>query len=430
MTSDTRAASAPDPVTGQGRTPLGRGLNLFGVGVVAVALVTQAPDRPVLVVVLGGAAVGLWLTSSFVRDRAVRLACLVAMLVLGAATTGATSGLLIAPVIAAVVALEGDEHLRAWVGLAAAGLAAGIDLVIAAVTAASVGFLFATLGGIALALLGGYSRRQNRTAARQRDEIAAERLAAEREQERNALLADRARAARDVHDVLAHSLGGLVLQLDAVEALLEAGRTADAARRAGDARRLAADGLAEARRAVATLRDPGVEDAVGPVPEDAVGPVPEDAVGPVPEVRQDTSRPGGAVPVAHPAAVPQSPGSGTLAALVEAHRSFGGAVTVHGDVALAAVDARHRATLVAATREALSNARRHAPGAPVDLEIAEADGTVVVTVSNPVAVTGHGLVGIRERFADLRDASSVDVGAAGDDFVVAMRVPAAGVVAP
>ena len=98
-------------------------------------------------------------------------------------------------------------------------------------------------------MLVGFSRRQVRIDRRRR------RREAEREQQRARLLADRSRAARDIHDVLAHSLGGLVLQLDAVEALLEAGRVDEATRRAGDARALAADGLAEARRAVHALRD-------------------------------------------------------------------------------------------------------------------------------------------------------------------------------
>ena len=184
-----------------------------------------------------------------------------------------------------------------------------------------------------LGVLVGFSRRQVRLAELQARQ-------AERDQQRAELLADRSRAARDVHDVLAHSLGGLVLQLDAVEALLEAGRVEDATRRAADARTLAVDGLAEARRAVRALRE-------------------DDPAPPRPTCRSRTEPPG------RRRAGTAATG---LAPLVDAHRSFGGELHVDGDLTLAALDPAHRAAVVAATREALSNARRHAPGRPVTLQ--------------------------------------------------------------
>jgi signal transduction histidine kinase len=93
-----------------------------------------------------------------------------------------------------------------------------------------------------------------------RSEEAELRLAdTERAAEEHALavrLAERANAAREIHDILAHSLGALVLQLDAVEALL--GREPADVERAlplvGRARLLAAEGLNESRRAVGSLR--------------------------------------------------------------------------------------------------------------------------------------------------------------------------------
>src|SRR6185312_3428342 len=112
--------------------------------------------------------------------------------------------------------------------------------------------------GLIVAILVGVSRRQARTG------VARERALLE-ERARTAALAERSRIARDIHDVLAHSLGGLVLQLDAVDALLESGKTAEAAGRVKAARGLAADGLDEARRAVDALRDPDTADLAGAI---------------------------------------------------------------------------------------------------------------------------------------------------------------------
>ena len=83
------------------------------------------------------------------------------------------------------------------------------------------------------------------------------------------LLAQRQSVARDIHDVLAHSLGGLVIQLDAVEALLESGDVDAARSRVADARALAASGLGEARRAVDALRDPDARPADPRPPDQA-----------------------------------------------------------------------------------------------------------------------------------------------------------------
>jgi signal transduction histidine kinase len=71
-----------------------------------------------------------------------------------------------------------------------------------------------------------------------------------------AALAERARLAREVHDILAHSLSGLVLALDTAELL---GKRPDAdtggmLEQIGRAQRIARDGLADTRRAISALR--------------------------------------------------------------------------------------------------------------------------------------------------------------------------------
>lgn len=87
-----------------------------------------------------------------------------------------------------------------------------------------------------------------------------EQLVSQRERATTAALAERARIARDLHDVLAHSLGALTLQLDAAAALAQARRWDELEARIDRARGLAADGLAESRRAVAALRETPQQD--------------------------------------------------------------------------------------------------------------------------------------------------------------------------
>jgi signal transduction histidine kinase len=75
------------------------------------------------------------------------------------------------------------------------------------------------------------------------------------EQSRTEVLNERARIAREIHDVLAHSLGALSIQIQAARAVLtdhqDIGRALDVL---AAAQRMAADGLTETRRAVHALR--------------------------------------------------------------------------------------------------------------------------------------------------------------------------------
>ena len=100
-------------------------------------------------------------------------------------------------------------------------------------------------------------------------EAQTERLLIELEESRGAelraaALAERQRLARDMHDVLAHSLSGLLLQLEGAR-LLALASPADE-RLAGTidrAHELAKNGLDEARRAIGMLRD---DELPGPGP--------------------------------------------------------------------------------------------------------------------------------------------------------------------
>ncbi len=121
--------------------------------------------------------------------------------------------------------------------------------------------LVAEAGALAFFRLGQYARR-----LRARTEQA-ERLLAEVQRSRSAhvraaTLAERQRLAREMHDVLAHSLSGLLLHLEGARLLAVsegAGpRLTDSLERA---RGLAQAGLGEARQAIGVLRD---EDLPGP----------------------------------------------------------------------------------------------------------------------------------------------------------------------
>ena len=210
---------------------------------------------------------------------------------------------------------------------------------------------------IAAALLGGASRRQYQDRAVQAERLLAERRRADAEQARAAALAERNRISREVHDVLAHSLGALSVQLDAADALLEAHSDPAKAREyVRQARSLAVDGLSETRKAVHALRD---------------------------------------APVAL---------SEQLTALAAA---LGASVTVSGTERRLDADTQH--ALFRAAQEALSNARKHAAGAPVTVWLDYAGAATVLTVTNgpcpngtptgPLSATGggFGLRVMRER---------------------------------
>jgi signal transduction histidine kinase len=242
----------------------------------------------------------------------------------------------------------------------------------------------------------GISRRQARLADLRNQVLLEQQQAAHVQETRASALAARQAAARDIHDVLAHSLGGLVIQLDAAEALLESGRTDDAHAKVSQARQLAADGLAEARRAVAALRAPDDTDASEQTPSDLAG---------------ATER------------------------LLRAHRELGGTIDAHIDLGATPqpLPAPLATAFERALQEALSNARRHAPGEPVAAELVAAGGRLELTVANPLGPEhprselggGHGLTGMAERFAAL-DGGSATAGEVDGRFVVSASAPVPG----
>ena len=101
----------------------------------------------------------------------------------------------------------------------------------------------------------GLVQREHRRRREQTELLLAEAQRTREEQARAAVLAERVRLARDVHDVLAHTLAGLAIQLEAAEALLadadDRERALEVVRRS---RGLVVEGIDETRRAVSALR--------------------------------------------------------------------------------------------------------------------------------------------------------------------------------
>ncbi|HEY7813735.1 MAG TPA: histidine kinase [Nakamurella sp.] len=245
------------------------------------------------------------------------------------------------------------------------------------------GYTFA----LAAALLLGFNRRQYMDRVEQADLMLVQAERARREQARAAALEERTRIAREIHDVLAHSLGALAVQLDVTEALLDEGADTDQVRtHVARARRLAVDGLTEARRAVAALRED-------------TPPLPVLLDGLVAQYRADCGAPARLQVTGTPRALPP-------------------------DAALAAFRT---------AQEAISNTRKHAPDATVTLDLAYQDDAATLTITDtpaapaampaPLAGTGggYGLTGLQER-AELLG-GTLRAGPDGAAWTVRLRLP-------
>ncbi len=239
-------------------------------------------------------------------------------------------------------------------------------LITGAPTGALLGFPFAFAGLWSVSL----TRREYLVRAQQAEHMLAETRRALQAETHAAALAERARIARDIHDVLAHSLAAVSVNLQAAEGLLaadslpadnpELAKAVECIDRAGT---LTREGLAAARRAILALR----HDAA-PLPDQ-------------------------------------------LSLLAGQYRAVGD-VAVDFTVTGEPRPLSEQASLVAyrTAQEALTNARKHAPGQPVTLTLSFEAGQITVAVANPLPPAGNqgplattgagvGLQGLRERAA-------------------------------
>jgi signal transduction histidine kinase len=186
--------------------------------------------------------------------------------------------------------------------------------------------------------------------------------------------AERERIAREMHDVLAHRISLLAVHAGALEVRRSASE--EERRAAGVIRQCAYEALEDLREVIGMLRDvPATDDAAAAEPD----------------------RP--------------QPTLTALPALIEQSRLAGTRITLDNGLAdlPAAPDGigRHVYRVV---QEGLTNARKHAPGAPVRVRLAGPDGQgaagLVVEVTNPLPGgagvvplpgAGSGLIGLRER---------------------------------
>jgi signal transduction histidine kinase len=200
----------------------------------------------------------------------------------------------------------------------------------------------------------------------------------------NAVLAERSHIAREIHDILAHSLSAQVVHLEGARLLLARdGDRVQALDRVERARNLARSGLEETRRALATLR------GEIPQPKEVIQELAE-------EFYASTGRPCDVLVTGEPRELPPQAGL----------------------------------AVVRTAQEALTNVRKHAPGArarvalryligKVELEVTDTGGT---ELGAELGGGGYGLVGMRER-AELIDGTLV-TGPVGEGFRVSLSVPA------
>jgi signal transduction histidine kinase len=102
------------------------------------------------------------------------------------------------------------------------------------------------------------SHDKARAAQARAEELLEQLRASQLAQAQAAAVTERARLAREIHDILAHALSGLVLALDTMELLGRQGADEETMAKMGEqvarAQRIARDGLADTRQAIAALR--------------------------------------------------------------------------------------------------------------------------------------------------------------------------------
>jgi signal transduction histidine kinase len=210
---------------------------------------------------------------------------------------------------------------------------------------------------------------------------------------------ERARIARELHDVVAHHISMIAVQAETAR-LTTPGLPAAGAQRFAEIGETARAGLTEMRRLLGVLRE-DVGDAGGD---------------------------------RHP-----QPGLSQLAELIDSAREAsdaGARLIVSGPVA--PFDSGVELAAYRIVQEALTNARRHAPGAAVDVELCYEDDGLRLRIrdngpgpslsssagsSEQPEGPGHGLLGMRERAATV--GGSLRTGAASSGgFLVEAVLPA------
>ncbi|MFF9351745.1 sensor histidine kinase [Streptomyces sp. NPDC014734] len=230
--------------------------------------------------------------------------------------------------------------------------------------------------------LTGYVIRLDAEARGNAQRLLAQERAAHAAEARTAALDERARIAREIHDVLAHSLSAQLVHLEAARILIErepAGEFRDRVlERVVAARSMARDGLAETRQALSALRGE------------------------------------------------MSPMEDFLRQLVASEPAK---ISMMGERRPLTAEVSQTVRRVA--QEALTNVRKHAPGAEVIVRLEYLPDEVALEVRDSGghrpegelarSGSGYGLLGMRER-AELLG-GTLEAGSGEEGFVVSLRVP-------
>jgi signal transduction histidine kinase len=285
-----------------------------------------------------------------------------------------------------------------WMAIARLPLALAVALSVGAMIALDAAAALAGSSSAAilattllLALLGlvAYFIKQARASQDRTELLLAELEDARDEQTRAAAIAERSRIATELHDVLAHSLSGAAIQLQAARKLAERDRATQPIRIAIDrAGELVRDGLANARQAVGALRGE------------------------------------------------ELPGVGQLESLVTAFRddtAVDASLRIEGSVRKLPVEAS--LALYRGAQEALTNIARYAPGATTTVLLHYGTGHTVLSIEDQIAHAGRspsgdglqgvgggrGLAGMRERVE--RAGGSASAGPTENGWRVEIVVP-------
>ncbi|WP_239083894.1 sensor histidine kinase [Asanoa ishikariensis] len=295
-------------------------------------------------------------------------------------------------VIQLALALRADSGVAAWAGLLTL---APVFLFVDNANAWGVSVLF-----LLMLILGNQIRRWRVSQAELSERLAEQEERSELEQARRAVLEERTRIAREMHDVVAHHMSMIAVQAETAPfrlADLDEPVRLEFASIAGSAR----EAMTDMRRLLGVLRS-------------------------------ETA----------PALTAPQPGLAEVAELVETARRAGVPVSLHGT----APDAEGPVALAAyrIVQEALANAARHAPGASVRVAVTHDGEAVAVRVENDApagddpaapaqrddaevpagAIEGHGIAGMRERATLLGGTFEAGPTVFGG-FAVAATLPAA-----
>ena len=238
----------------------------------------------------------------------------------------------------------------------------------------------------AIAWLAGFALHAR---AEQADAAEARASQAERERElaaRIAVAEERARIARELHDVVAHAVSVMVLRTGAVRHGLPADR-ADDREALRDVERVGRTALAEMRRLLGAMRNGTDEVELTP-----------------------------------------QPGLGNLAPLLDEVRGAGLAVTLHVEGDAVTLPPAIDLSAYRIVQEGLTNALKHAHASSADVVLRYAPEELRIEVRDdgrgapPPDGLGHGLVGVRERVTLFGGEMSAGP-AGGEGFVLRTRLP-------